>query len=104
MAFGIGIHSQGKDAGALGGKQTAIACKCWFNSRGEGIPLMIKFQDENGEIQTVREIHVNYTEKKYYAGVASMEYDCHIVCGGKIIQVKITFLQESGKWVMRTMT
>ena len=53
MAFGIGMHSRRADAGSVRGIQREIACECWFTSTGKATPLMLKIQDEEGEIQTI---------------------------------------------------
>ena len=51
MAFGIGINNENQDAGMIRGSQQDIACECWFTQKGKIIPLMIKVQDEDGEIR-----------------------------------------------------
>ena len=78
MAFGIGTNTQKADPGFIKGKQREIACQCWFTSKGRVTPLMLKIEDEDGEIRTVRQIHVLSQEEKKYAGVRSLEFDCII--------------------------
>ena len=70
MAFGIGTNAQKADAGFIKGKQKEIACQCWFTSKGKVTPLMLKIEDEDGEIRTVRQIQVLTQEEKRYAGGA----------------------------------
>lgn len=53
MAFGIGINNENQDAGMIRGSQQDIACECWFTQKGKIIPLMIKVQDEDGEIRCI---------------------------------------------------
>ena len=64
------------------------------------MPLMLKIQDENGEIQTIREITVHSQEKKRYAGVPAMEYDCTLVLHGQSIRVWLIYYQTENRWVI----
>lgn len=101
MAFGIGINTKEADCGAMKGKQTEVACKCWFTSTGRSVPMMIKVQDESGAIRTVDEIHVNYAEERNYAGVPTVEYDCVMGYLGQQRHVKLVFFKNDCRWVMR---
>ena len=60
MAFGIGINNENQDAGMIRGSQQDIACECWFTQKGKIIPLMIKVQDEDGEIN-YRQRYLSYS-------------------------------------------
>ncbi|WWR15099.1 hypothetical protein V1224_11465 [Lachnospiraceae bacterium JLR.KK008] len=100
MAFGIGIHSSGTDAGPVRGVQKKVACECWFTSTGKMIPLMLKIEDEEGEIRTIREITVHSREKKRYAGVASIEYDCTLAIHGQRIRAWLIYYQSENRWVI----
>jgi len=102
MAFGIGILTDGKDAGSIRGKQIEIACECWFTAKGRTIPRMIKIQDGNGAIQTIEEIKVKYSEEKNYSGTRSVEYDCTIIFDEVTHDVKLIFFKEECRWVLRT--
>ncbi len=100
MAFGIGTNAQKTDAGPVRGKQLEVACECWFTSRGEVLPRLIKFMDENGEVQTVKDFRVNYNEEKNYAGVPSVEYGCTMSINHREHDVKLVFFKEECRWVM----
>ncbi len=100
MAFGIGANGPGADAGSVRGTQKKIACECWFTSTGRVMPLMLKLQDEEGEIQTVRDITVHSQEKKKYAGIPSIEYDCTLALHGKKIRVWLIYYQSENRWVL----
>ena len=100
MAFGIGTNRPESDAGSVRGIQEKIACECWFTSTGKVLPLMLKIQDENGEIQTIREITVHSQEKKRYAGVPSIEYDCTLVLHGQSIRAWLIYYQSENCWVL----
>ena len=101
MAFGIGIHSPQPDrGGCIRGIQKKVACECWFTSTGRVMPLMLKIQDEEGEIQTIREITVHSQEKKRYAGVPSIEYDCTLVIHGEKLRARLIYYQSENRWVL----
>ena len=104
MAFGIAA-----DAGAMAGKmengllrgtQREVACECWCTSTGKITPLMIKLKDEEGQIQTIRDITVHTQEKKRYAGIPSIEYDCTLVINRRSIRAWLIFYQTEGRWVL----
>ena len=100
MAFGIGINTQKADAGFIKGKQREIACQCWFTSKGKVTPLMLKIEDEDGEIRTVRQIQVLTQEEKKYAGVRSLEFECIITILEQKIDVQLIYYKEENRWVL----
>ena len=100
MAFGIGTNTQKADAGPIKGKQREIGCYCWFTNKGKMIPTMLKVQDEDGEIRTVRQIEVHSQEEKMYAGVLSIEFNCTITILGQQIKVWLIYYKEENRWVL----
>ena len=101
MAFGIGIHSPQPDrGGCIRGIQKKVACECWFTSTGRMIPLMLKIEDEDGQIQTIKEIKVHSQEKKMYAGVPSIEYDCTLFARNREIRARLIYYQMESRWVL----
>lgn len=100
MAFGIGINANKADAGPVKGRQKEIACYCWFTNKGKMTPTMLKVQDEDGEIRTIRRIKVLSQEEKMYAGIASMEFDCIITVMEQQIGVRLIYYKEENRWVL----
>lgn len=100
MAFKIGTNVSAADAGDVRGIQRKAACECWMTSMGKVIPLMLKIQEEDGEIQTIREITVHSQEKKRYAGVPSIEYDCTLALHGRKVRVWLIYYQSENRWVV----
>lgn len=100
MAFGIGTNTQKSEAGKLKGRQLPIACKSWFTKNGRCMPLLFKFQDEDGSIKTVNQIYVHKMEEKYYCGELSLEYTCDIVLDSRLLQVRLIFFAEAHTWVV----
>ena len=89
MAFGIGTNPPQADAGNVRGTQRRIACECWFTSTGKIVPLMLKIQ-----------ITVHSQEKKRYAGVPSIEYDCTLTLRGKSVRAWLIYYQSENRWVV----
>ena len=79
-----------------------MACECWFTSRGETLPLAVKFPNEDGELIMVRDLQVDWAEKKYYCGVPAVEYQCRMTLGGRRRPVRLIFYLEECRWVMET--
>ena len=101
MAFGIGIHSQKPNREpCIRGTQKRIACECWFTNTGRMIPLMLKIEDEDGQIQTICRIQVHSQEKRRYAGVPSIEYDCTLFAWNREIRVWLIYYQTENRWVL----
>ena len=100
MAFGIDTNTRKADADFIKGKQREIACQCWFTSKGKVTPLMLKIEDEDGEIRTVRQIQVLSQEEKKYAGVRSLEFDCIITILEQQIDVQLIYYKEENQWVL----
>ena len=100
MAFGIGTNTGDQNPCLVRGTQREIACECWCTAKGNIMPLMIKIQDEDGEILTVRDITVHTHAKKRYAGIPSIEYDCTLVIRDRSVRAWLIFYQTEGRWVL----
>jgi len=100
MTFGIGVNTENIDAGMLSGKQEDIACDCWFSSSGKTIPRFIKYQDKDGVIHSVRDIHILTSEKKRYCGIPMIEYTCEVAEEGVLYAFTLIFHVEECKWKM----
>ena len=49
----------------------------------DGNAKMIKYEDDEGMIRSVGQIHVQTREKKYYCGIPIHEYRCSTVAQGE---------------------
>lgn len=77
-----------------------IACRHGLPQLARLCPRYFKFEDDAGEVQTVKDILVKYTEEKNYSCIPSREYGCEAVIGGLIREFKLIFFLEACKWVM----
>lgn len=104
MAYGIAANAGAMDGkmenGILRGTQQEIACGCWCTSTGKITPMMVKLKDEEGQMQVIRDITVHPREKKRYAGIPSIEYDCTLAVNGRCIRAWLIFYQTQGRWVL----
>ncbi|MCI8950990.1 MAG: hypothetical protein HFG49_13305 [Lachnospiraceae bacterium] len=100
MAFGIGTNSQKPTGNSIRGIQKKIACECWFTSTGKITPLMLKVEDEDGLIQTIRQIKVHSQETKLYAGIPSVEYDCTLFMENRKIRGWLIYYQTENRWIL----
>lgn len=98
--FGIDTNTKDIDSGELRGKLYHIACKTWFTASCSPRPLSFKFEGDDGEIQSVKNLKINYTEDKNYSGIPSKEYGCEAIIGGINHRFKLIFYCEACKWVM----
>lgn len=99
MAFGLDFNLY-QNTNKLKGKQIDIACKCWFSCSGKSIPLMIKCQDADGEIQTIRDILVYNSEEQKYCGISTVLYNCAAIINERKYQLKIVFHKAECRWTM----
>lgn len=87
-----------KDSGKIKQGARKAAVKCWFTAGGRAMPLSLKLQEEDGEILETDRIFVMSCEKKFYAGIPSLEYRCRIVLSGKETEAVLSFCPESCSW------
>ena len=83
-------------------REMEIACECWFTSKGKMQPLMFKYQDEQGEIHTIKEIRVHSREDKNLMVSPYTEFNVTINCQGIYMETKLIFYKKECKWVMVT--
>lgn len=96
--FGIGTNTEKPNRGSLKGDFQDVACGCWFTSKGKSFPKMIKFEDEEGYIQTIQNIEVLYSEKQYYCGIPMMSYACRAEDGRKEYYFTLLYHLEENQW------
>lgn len=98
MGMGIGINAGLPDAGEIKGFQEPIACGAWFTSTGRILPKTIKFQDEEGVLHTLSDIHVIHSEEKFYCGIPTMEFECDIMLHEIRYLFRLLFYVERMEW------
>ena len=102
MAFGAANNMHQSNTGIIRKKEMEIACECWFTSKGKMQPLMFKYQDEQGEIHTIKEIQVHSREEKNLVGSPYTEFGVTINCQGIYMEAMLVFYKKECRWVMVT--
>lgn len=98
--FGIGTNVIKIDSGKLRGKTYPVACMTWFTPGHAPRPLLIKYEDQEGIIQTVSEIMIKSTYDKVYDGEPVNEYKCEAVIGAVIHEFRLIFNILNCRWFM----
>lgn len=98
--FGININSGKPDSGAACTKRVDVACDCYFSRSGRPFIRFFKYEDEEGQIHTVKDVEVMYAQDKRYAGVLAKECLCRIVVGGVRYEARLLFFAEECRWSM----
>ena len=102
MAYGVVDDTQQLNMGIGRKKEMEIACESWFTSKGKMQPLMFKYQDEQGEIHTIKEIQVHSREEKNLMTSPYTEFGVTINCQGIYMGAKLIFYKKECRWVMVT--
>lgn len=100
MAFLVENEVGGHCEKKVGGRYRAAAVDCWFPSTGEFYPRAVKYQEEDGSIQCLKEIQVLYWEQKYYAGIQARRFQCRAWKEGLKKEFTLLFYPEEGTWQM----
>lgn len=58
------------------GRYQKVAVMCWYTSGGKSMPQLVKYQDGEGYIHTIRDICVVRSDEKRSAGHMSRRYEC----------------------------
>ena len=98
MSMGIGTNTQNPDEGELKRDLEKIACGVWFTSTGSVMPKLVKYQDDEGLLHTISQIHVLPQEKKYYCGIPIQEYRCSTVLGNQEYLFRLYYYLEENCW------
>lgn len=98
MPFGIGTNTQEADEGELKGSFREVAVACWFTSTGRTMPILLKFQDEEGVVHQLENLRVSSSCRKRYAGISIMEYACKTMVNGQEYPFLLQFYPEKCEW------
>lgn len=83
------------------GSRIEVSCLCWFYGDSESLPVMVKFRGPEEEIFTWRNIRVRFTDRKLYAGVLQIIYDCTAIVDGLERLFKLQYYPGMSKWYMK---
>lgn len=98
--FGIGTNVKIIDSGRIRGDTYPVACMAWYAPGCPPRPLLIKFEGDDGILQTITEIRIHCTDDKCYDGNQVHEYKCDAFFGGIRHGFKLIFYILNCQWVM----
>ena len=96
--MGTDTKTQNPDEGELKRDLEKIACVVWVTSTGSVMPKLVKYQDEEGLLHTISQIHVLTQEKKYYCGSPNQEYRYSTVLENQEYLFRLYYYLEEKCW------
>ena len=84
------------------GQYHKVAVGCWFTASGRSIPKIVKYEETDGSLRTLNDIHIIKSEQKYYSGVLSRKYVCRSIVDRIETEFILLYHPESGIWHMVT--
>ena len=98
MGLGIGTNTEKPTEEKLYSKQYTVACGVWFTSTGRTLPKLIKFESDEGVLQTLSDFHILYECDKNFCGIPTIEYHCQYTNNNKTFPFLLLFYIEEKKW------
>lgn len=98
MGFALERQTEEMQEHRVKGTYLKAAVSCWFTSQGKSMPQLVKYEDEDGMIQCIKNIHLIKTEEKHYAGIRMRRYDCSAEDHGIIKNFILLYHVEDGTW------
>ena len=74
------------------------ACKSWTTANGDLTPLMIKVEDESGEIQTVKNLEILFAEKQELYGSILWIFRCRAAIHDNSHTFVLFYHSKDGFW------
>lgn len=100
MGFAVGAETEKLYEKAIRGRCRKVAVGCWFTASGKAIPQLVKYEDEDGCLQMLRDIQLLYSEQKYFAGILSRKYVCSTEVEGMKREFTLIYYPETNQWNM----
>ncbi len=100
MAFQNDYNIPTIEDSTLNGIRIPIAVMSWTTTNCKVIPLILKIQDNDGVVHTVKSIHVCYNEKKKYYGQWCWVFDCRTTEPYCPSVFRLIYYTEDVKWEM----
>lgn len=100
MGFALERQTEKLQEKAVAGRRQKVAVSCWFTSNGKSMPQLVKYEDVDGMIQCIRNIHLKKTEEKHFAGIRMKRYDCSAEDSGVKRDFTLLYHIEEGTWDM----
>ena len=73
-----------------------VAVMCWFPTNSEPIPMSLKYQDQNGEIHTLKDIRIKNTNTISQG----KRFVCQSAINDTIVNFELMFFADDCHWIM----
>ena len=100
MGFVVSSGSEIAEEKGITGHWQKVAVDCWFTSTGRVIPRLVKYEDDDGCIQVLRDIHIISQEQKKYAGIYCHRFDCRTIVDGRAYDFILLYHIREHTWDM----
>ena len=100
MGFVVSSGTERKEEKGIQGHWQKVAVDCWFTSTGRTMPRLVKYEDQDGCLQILRDIRVIKQDQKNYAGVYCQRFDCRTVVNGREYDFILLFHAREHTWDM----
>ena len=100
MGFVVSSGTEILEEKGIQGCWQKVAVDCWFTSTGRAIPRMVKYEDQDGCLQVLRDIQVIKQDQKNYAGIYCQRFDCRTQLEGRQYDFILLFHANEHTWDM----
>ncbi len=100
MGFCAGSEGNISDERGRSGRRQRVAVDCWFTATGRTMPRMVKYEDEDGCLQTLRDIYIVKQDQSHYVGIYCQQFYCRAVVDGKARDFILFFHSKNHTWDM----
>lgn len=77
-----------------------IACGCWYTSTGRAIPMMFKYQDEEGNIYTIRDFRITESKERNFVGIHQEDFHCELIQEGITYNFRLLNHMTKCRWTV----
>ena len=80
----------------MASRTSNVAVMCWFPTKGEPIPVSLKYQDQDGEIHSLKDINV----KTVNTISQGKRFICEAAINNKNVNFELLFFADDCRWMM----
>lgn len=96
----MGAAKQVTNEKIIKGDYRPVGVLTWCSPSGQQCPKLIKYEDEEGCVQTISELNVIKHEENHYAGIRAVRYDCVCILHGIQYPFILLYQPEFHCWKM----
>lgn len=103
MPFIASLQKHAKQIGGgleTRGKRFSIACMSWTTATGDIQPISFKYQDSEGIVNIVKDIHVRMKEDCVHYGDPVILFYCNASMNDCLVEFRLIYFRIKGIWEM----